>query len=387
MADNISSQILNGIKRIPTAIVGGPVDVTNLIMGFASGKGTDGFVDTPVGGSKQLNKTFGIEESKDPIAAATELIGSMVSPSLASKAVILPLSMILKDFSTFNKANKLANASVGATEVAPGVVAYRGPVDDIMKAALSDAPAKLLESPNIKRTSSDVNWQGPTMRISVPTSSKAKLSEVLDHPELYKAMPELADVNIRNDFAGYKSGAYSSDSNTIYMGMHNTDEDFTSTLLHEVQHAIQDKTGMVRGGNPGMFIENQKALQTAITKARNMRDEMADQLSRSNTDGKMTRAELADSPLAEKKEFMQSIVDKLYKVDSNAYKGYTQLGGEAESRAVQSMFTNTKKSINPLDHYDISIDALTDPKSIGTKFDMTPEIQTIINFLNKYPTK
>ena len=385
MADDILSQVVTGIKRIPGSIVGGPVDIANLIMGFASGKGADGYVDTPVGGSKQINNAFGIKESKDTVANITELVGSMISPAAASKAVIVPLSMAVKEFSAYNKANKLVKASTDAVEVGPGMFAYRGPVDGIVKTALSDVSAKLLASPNIERTASVVNWNGPTMRVGIPTFTKTKLDEVLDHPELYKTMPEISNVTVRNEFGGYKSGAYSAENDTIYIGTHNSDKEFISTLLHEVQHAIQAKTGMTGGGNPGMFIENKAALQTATVKARNMRDEMAEQLTKSNSNIKLTKAELADSPLAAKKEFMQNVVDMLYGVDGTAYKNYIQLGGEAESRAVQSMFTNTKKSANPLDHYDVSVDKLTDPKNIGTKADMTPEIQTIINFLTKYP--
>ena len=91
-----------------------------------------------------------------------------------------------------------------------------------------------------------------------PTIQKGVLSEYLDHPKLYKEYPELQNAKVSfiktSDVMGDGSrAAYDPKSNRITV---NTDwinkaknDDVKSTLLHEIQHAIQEKEGFARGGN------------------------------------------------------------------------------------------------------------------------------------------
>lgn len=81
---------------------------------------------------------------------------------------------------------------------------------------------------------------------------KLKLGDILDHPELYKSYPDMKDITIGGTplFSFNVKGGYG--DNHIQLGG-GTPEEIKSTLFHEVQHAIQEREGFARGGNPEQF--------------------------------------------------------------------------------------------------------------------------------------
>lgn len=105
------------------------------------------------------------------------------------------------------------------------------------------------------------------MRSLPEIGKEGKLSEILDHPELYYNYPDLKDLSVRKmaptfENAG-KTGAYGLDAAgkpLIEIGGGRSAEELKSSLLHEIQHAIQEKEGFAQGehgdspkykGNPG----------------------------------------------------------------------------------------------------------------------------------------
>ena len=79
-----------------------------------------------------------------------------------------------------------------------------------------------------------------------------KLPDILDHPELFKAYPELRDLDIRKTSKG---GSYT--GGTLYF------DGTRSSLFHEIQHAIQEIEGFAPGSSPGMF-ESYKPVWDAV---------------------------------------------------------------------------------------------------------------------------
>jgi hypothetical protein len=82
------------------------------------------------------------------------------------------------------------------------------------------------------------------------------LEHVLDHPELFKAYPELKGVEVKpvgpfDRMAGVK-GYFNHVTNTLALSPASK-EDMLSTALHEVQHAIQAREGFSKGASPQMF--------------------------------------------------------------------------------------------------------------------------------------
>lgn len=80
----------------------------------------------------------------------------------------------------------------------------------------------------------------------------AKLSDVIEHPELFNAYPELGNITFSRDtpfldFGRSIQGWYNSKTKTLNVTPYA--EDPIGTMLHEIQHAIQDIEGFAQGGN------------------------------------------------------------------------------------------------------------------------------------------
>lgn len=81
------------------------------------------------------------------------------------------------------------------------------------------------------------------------------LPDVLDHPELFKAYPELKSVKV-NAFPPEIPNAIASwnrNTATINIGKELNPGYLKGVILHEAQHAVQDLEGFSRGGNPSLF--------------------------------------------------------------------------------------------------------------------------------------
>lgn len=82
------------------------------------------------------------------------------------------------------------------------------------------------------------------------TGMPLKLPDILEHPELYKAYPHLEETNIRHEKDSGYLGHWDVGGNTIYVSPNLSKENLRSTLMHEIQHAVQDHEGFDRGTNP-----------------------------------------------------------------------------------------------------------------------------------------
>lgn len=80
--------------------------------------------------------------------------------------------------------------------------------------------------------------------------SQTTLGELLNHPDLFNAYPDMKDVVVTLN-PNQQGGAYQSntDSIEIYANGSTLLPRQMSTLLHEVQHAIQKREGFAKGGN------------------------------------------------------------------------------------------------------------------------------------------
>jgi len=81
---------------------------------------------------------------------------------------------------------------------------------------------------------------------------KTLLGNVFEHPELLQAYPDLANIKVGKETSGNYRGMYDPEENTITTGggLIGGADQARSTMLHELQHAIQEKEGMAKGGNP-----------------------------------------------------------------------------------------------------------------------------------------
>jgi hypothetical protein len=117
---------------------------------------------------------------------------------------------------------------------------------------ISDAPARWIPGPGGDHGA----YQKQFGRIgdAWPWAGQEDLSlgEVLHHPELYKAYPELGDLPLTITQGSPHLGSYNSrESWAGGPSMELRQDTDIGTALHEIQHGIQNIEGWAPGGNPG----------------------------------------------------------------------------------------------------------------------------------------
>jgi hypothetical protein len=187
-------------------------------------------------------------------------------------------------------------------------------------------------------------------RLSGPERT-APLGEVLGHDQLHAAYPGLADIpTTLRRFE--ESGSYNPSPEAIEAaGIRASDR--KSALLHETQHAIQQREGFATGASPDPRSPNHpgpfyggKDVETAWrTKAEAeaiLADPKASFWEKTEAGDRLSRMDAAIRQAAE-------------------YAGYQRSAGEAEARAVQqrrSMTPEQRRAKFPLDSYDVPLDQL-----------------------------
>lgn len=104
------------------------------------------------------------------------------------------------------------------------------------------------------------------------------VSMVLDHPLLFKAYPEVGDVFVTVDASVFSGGSFG--RNTDKQPIITVGRQFQlSTLLHEIQHWIQDKEDFARGSSPAAITnldaktaEQMTEVETELRTAIRLRD-------------------------------------------------------------------------------------------------------------------
>jgi hypothetical protein len=203
----------------------------------------------------------------------------------------------------------------------------------------------------------------------------------LEHPELYKAYPELGEMPVMQgvyDFGGQR-GSLMGGAGDMQMSVTQTGlrQDPRSTMLHEMQHAVQTLEDMAPGGSPSMAFKDPKAFKIL-------------QDLRKKASQPLTLEQYADQyghyPDIEKryKEYVKSIPTTVRAIDTQlqtqaAMEYYKRLAGEAEARATQfrePMSASQRRQEFPYSSYDVLPEDLIvkDPKR---PFGMTSESASI----------
>jgi hypothetical protein len=98
----------------------------------------------------------------------------------------------------------------------------------------------------------EVSDEGMQLKQDAYNGKVGKLGDIIDHPELFKQYPDLKDVKTRvyidKNYPDGQRGSYDHKTGEITVHARNMYE-AESTLLHEIQHAIQGKEGFVQGGS------------------------------------------------------------------------------------------------------------------------------------------
>ncbi|MCC8020575.1 MAG: hypothetical protein LIO63_01090 [Akkermansia sp.] len=101
---------------------------------------------------------------------------------------------------------------------------------------------------------------------------ESKLGDILDYPELFDACPELAEMKVDGDET-QANGSFSPSTRTISLNksLFADSDKLRSTLLHEIQHAIQDIEGFAAGSNAAAAGDKAQRIQWAREKLKDYR--------------------------------------------------------------------------------------------------------------------
>lgn len=376
----IKSYARGFVKGNTVDTLGAPVDLINelIVRPVATLAGVGSKVsDKPVGGSKFFRELFSqaVEDSN-----SAETVGSMVSAGGAAKTAIVLPAFLTKSIKDIKRAEKYIEAGADMEKVEENLGVFKLPAsidDGVMRTVLDDSSAKLnfresLLGTGLARKQSIVGPEGPTLQINVPVGEVEKLPNVLNHPELFTAVPDLANVRVVSEFGGFRGAAYFPDEDVIRMGADSTPERYLSTLLHEVQHAVQQRYGMNEGGSPNNFFNDLKAFKEAKSHLFSKSRDLA------KIQEKQTDPELK-AIVKQRQEATSAAQKKLSEADNKALNSYTRIAGEVEAYAVEKMRADGPGKKLGITYYGQDVDKLIQYPGMSYMQDDNPEVKKIID--------
>ncbi len=192
------------------------------------------------------------------------------------------------------------------------------------------------------------------------------LEDLIDAPELFSAYPDLRTLKVDTKTTG--GSFYLPSKDTISLAGSRVGKDARSSLLHEIQHAIQERENFARGANPGNFSDTTEAklstrplfelLRETDLETREVYHKFgnAEIALENNPDNPKIREayeqaqnELLSRPNGERLLEARWLVNN-DQTEVSAYEQYMRTAGEVEARNVQSrmdMNNNERRAIPP----------------------------------------
>lgn len=170
-----------------------------------------------------------------------------------------------------------------------------------------------------------------------------------EYPELFDAYPELKDMMIikgraKNGGAFYNNAitlnlgdireAIKYDLDTHYKLANNS---LKKTLVHEIQHYIQEQEGFAQGGNSEIIID--KNALDAIAKLRAEKDAVAKEFYAMSPEEQQRRKYEINNRYND----LTKQIERLEKSSRIGYDGYNRLSGEVEARNVSARLNMTSE--------------------------------------------
>lgn len=153
------------------------------------------------------------------------------------------------------------------------------------------------------------------------------MSNALEHPELYKAYPDIGDIKTGMYAWKTPEGSYMADTRTITAGGPSTGYQ-KSAALHEIQHDIQQKEGFARGGSPENFPSSQDINDAQVISTLIKKGSLPSEAS------KWVRDNLGRNPSTKAMDLATKQGSDVFNIPSNTDQ-YRRLAGEAEARLTQ----------------------------------------------------
>ena len=199
---------------------------------------------------------------------------------------------------------------------------------------------------------------------------KTTVEDVFKHNRLKDAYPELMAIETQMERKGSKSkGSLGYDpktgEHTIHVRSNLTPEEARSTMLHELQHGVQETEAFASGGSPEMMdkligqakdrvfqIKKTDEYKVADKELTNLYDDFFTYKVNVND------AKIAEENLLKKHPILNEFRDAVNTVNNlgdDPYQAYGRLMGEAESRLTQTrrnLSTSERKQFFPFEFQD-----------------------------------
>ena len=191
--------------------------------------------------------------------------------------------------------------------------------------------------------------------------SLQRAPEALRHADLYAAYPDMDEVGITSSVMNEPGATYANRHGFEDIQIGGDPSSYRSYATHELQHAVQNREGFARGGNPDRFAQERDMARAQVHAINARLGEVARAMD------EIPQYEQARSPAfaALQKEYDdlmdRKITDIGPKASADPFQQYRRLAGEAESRAVQKRINYSpqqRRDIYPLDDYDVPLDEL-----------------------------
>lgn len=194
------------------------------------------------------------------------------------------------------------------------------------------------------------------------TDNAMYLADYVRHDKLFAAYPWIRGVKLKivDVIAGNENlnGLYNHHNDTIYLKDGRTDKQMKSTLLHELQHVIQEYEGFATGANPNA------AAALLLNSAYN-------DLKR---DSRFAKIKSPDEKMRIVKQYIERTTGNSF--ESQAQNYYYTNYGEQESRAVQERYAPTNDTGN--DQIEVAL-----YHNDGVIYDASEEIDKAVDNLKE----
>jgi len=348
--------------RTAASVFGGPVDLATMVM-RPFGYNTP---DTQVmGGSEWIGKKM--EEAglvSSARAPLTEFIASVAVPTpggLAKGAALAAPALggifVGKGAKTWDalaaqKAKIMADMGTDPRTIWKETGTWKGP-DGKWRQEIDDSVSRPGQT--------SYSW-GEAADLKAGNSTVVRRQKALLHPPLSAAYPDTKNIAV-NIKPGREGGGYNVDYDTINVGA--SKDNFAanrSTMLHELQHGIQQREGFAEGGSPSTMI---LALEKIADQKRQQAQEMF-RLSSANDPLDPLRlvkpgARKKGLELEKEARDLDSKALAAYHSEQAKFDLYQRLAGEAEARAVQQRMNLTpaqRRATFPEESYDVPMNEL-----------------------------
>ena len=120
-----------------------------------------------------------------------------------------------------------------------------------------NSPSNFVDSEGVER----FKFDDSKAKLKKPISEGDLVEDVLDHPELFENYPQLKDIKLRIIDSNSIKGSFNESSRTIKLNgssLFGSEKATVSTLLHELQHAVQVEEGVNSGSNSSVEVPEWK---------------------------------------------------------------------------------------------------------------------------------